>query len=439
MSVDTAFFLIMFDKLIDAFDHQVSTRGDATALIAPDRLTGELIRSSWNELARQIDKSAGKLLPRDRVEIISDNSHDQIVEVLACMRCGVAEVSIDPRFPPARSEHSRLHDDVAIVLFTSGTTGEPRGVMLTHTNLVGNAAAKLAAVPQSPDDVRLMVLPMSHAYARTCDFGTWLLSGCTLAVTTGFAGLMSMSRIVNPTLMNVVPSIAYELLKHDLSSLGLNRLRLLGCGGAPLSSEAFSRWRGLGVTVIQGYGLTESGPVICSATAENATAGLVGDFVDGWESDIRSGELFVRGPHVMKGYWDDAESTSRKIDAEGWLRTGDSVTRDKASGQMRILGRFDDVIVMPNGSKISPAPIEREVERISGVNHAILCWRERLEIWIDGNCEDLLVVEAVSKHPHCKKVTVHHFDSPLSCERGELTVKGTIRRSRILQHISNGR
>ncbi|TWU59129.1 Long-chain-fatty-acid--CoA ligase [Rubripirellula tenax] len=389
---------------------------------------GELITATWAELARAVDarSAAFSNLPFSRIP--SDNTFEQIVDILAAMRAGVMEVSVDPRSAPMADGPVDVGGDAAIVLQTSGTTSQPKGVVLTHDNLYGNAAAKLAAVPQSNDDVRLTVLPLSHAYARTSDFGTWLISGCTLAVTHGFEGLIQLAPLVSPTLMNVVPSIAYRLLQHDLDAIGLERLRLLGCGGAPISVAAFEQFKRLGVTVIQGYGLTETGPVICSATPDNATAGFVGDFVDGWEHEIRDGELFVRGPHVMKGYWGDEQATRNKVDAEGWLRTGDLVQRDAATGQLQILGRVDDVIVMDNGRKISPSPIERDVEQLAGVRHAMLVWRTRLELWIDGDASETEIRALLLKHPECRRATVHRFDPPLSIEQGELTAKGTIRR-----------
>ncbi len=261
----------------------------------------------------------------------------------------------------------------SLILWTSGTTSTPKGVTLSHRNLFGNAQAKLNAVPQSIDDVRLTALPLCHAYARTCDFGTWLLSGCTLAVGRGFDAWESLGGIVRPTLANTVPSVAQRLLDADADTLGLGRLRLLGCGGAAMNDTDFAAWRQRGVTVIQGYGLTETSPVICSATPHNATAGLVGEFVDGWESEIRDGRLFVRGPHLMLGYWNDEAAN---LPSE-WIRTDGSTPAiwsqvDAATGQLRILGRSDDVIVLSDGHKVHPQSIERDIQSVAGIRHAMI-------------------------------------------------------------------
>ncbi len=330
-------------------------------------------------------------------------------------------------------------DAPSLILWTSGTTGEPRGVTLSQRNLTGNAAAKLNAVPQQPDDIRLCVLPVSHAYARTCDLGTWLLSGCTLAITLGYAGLRRLAPLIRPTLINTVPSLADRMLQEDSASLGIDRLRLLGCGGAATSESSFRRWKARGVTVIQGYGLTETSPVICSATPGNASPGLVGKLVDGWESKIREGQLFVRGPHTMLGYWNEQDATNDKIDDQGWLATGDLVEQDAGTQQLRILGRIDDVIVLDNGRKIVPSAIETRVERMEPVRHALLVNRRGLQLWFDTD-EDMddqaineqirQILDASSDYHGC---TVHRF-IPSLCPAGELTAKGTIRRAQVLEN-----
>ena len=194
------------------------------------------------------------------------------------------------------------------------------------------------------------------------------------------------------------------------------------------------------MTVIQGYGLTETSPVICSATPDNAAPGLVGELVEGWESQIRDGQLFVRGPHTMLGYWENASETSAKIDDDGWLATGDLVEQDASTGQLRILGRVDDVIVLDNGHKVSPSAIERTVEQIAGVRHAVLVHRDGLQLWFDSddNADEQAIKreieQTLSKNPDCRGYTVHRFVPSLCEARGELTAKGTIRRAQILEN-----
>ena len=341
-------------------------------------------------------------------------------------------------------------NDPALVLWTSGTTEQPRGVTLSHRNLLGNAAAKLKAVPQSAADLRLTTLPLCHAYARTCDLGTWLLSGCTLAVTLGYEGWQKMGAAVRPSLANSVPSLAGRLAEGDAAELGLDRLRLLGCGGAAMSTDAFELWRARGVVVIQGYGLTEASPVVCSATPSDVRPGLVGRPVDGWETQLRDGRLHLRGPHTMLGYWDAPDATAAKLDSAGWLDTGDLVEIDDASGQYRILGRADDTLVLPSGRKFHPTAFERAIGSLPGIRHAMLVLNDtRLEGWLDlepgiewqaGPRIDLEVgierslVDALSHFPSWQRPRVFFkLDPPLSVSRGELTVKGTIRRDQVLR------
>ena len=255
-----------------------------------------------------------------------------------------------------------------------------------------------------------------------------------LAVDLGMKGLLRQAPLIRPTLMNVVPSMAHDLLKRDVP--GLQRLRLLGVGGAALSDEAFAAWEKRGVTVIQGYGLTETGPVIASATPENATAGLVGDFVDGWQYEIRDGALWVRSPSLMQGYWQDREATDDRIDKEGWLNTNDQVEVDPKTGQLRILGRSDDVIVLDNAVKIHPAKFERAAEQVVGVRHAMLILREQLEVWIDGeSAAEGKLRSLLLQHPWGHSTQIRFFDHPLTMEAGELTSKLTIRRSEIADRL----
>ena len=471
-----------FGSLWEAFVFQVEQRPGVVALQSAASEDG-VESLTWNQLGAAVAGCAARLQEhfRDAPEMprhvghLSDNSPADIVIALACMSVGAIEVPFDHRLhpsakpdsipawkrvgglwldPPFRQSllqptgsttatptlTSSLDPDAAsLILWTSGTTGQPRGVTLSHRNLVTNAAAKLKAVPQTPQDRRLTLLPLSHAYARTCDFGTWLLSGCKLAISLGFSGFTDLAPPFRPTLINSVPRLAIQMLQVDVGN-GLSDLRLLGCGGAAIAPSVFEAWRERGVTVVQGYGQTETSPVVCSATPENATPGLVGTFVDGWEHEIRAGQLFVRGPHTMLGYWDDPQATSQKIDPDGWLATGDLAEQDSATGQWRILGRVDELIVLDNARKLYPQPVEREVLQIAGVKHAMLAYFDQLELWLDlepqANSDAIMdeVRSLLLGLAHCKRCRVHFFAEPLSRQAGELTAKGTLRRANILRN-----
>ncbi len=466
--------------LIDALLDQVHGRPDHTALWI-DTSHGKLEAVSWKRLGSAVAGVADELARhlkdephlQARIGHASDNTVADILIALASQLLGTVEVPIDHRLredqiqrrwnrvggfwvdASMRKRFTSLlfespdttldltsrratvdMDAPSLILWTTGTTAQPRGVTLSQRNLAGNAAAKLAAVPQRREDVRLTVLPLCHAYARTCDLGTWLLSGCELAVTLGFSGLRRLAPVVRPTLINAVPRLAYRMLAETVS--GLERLRLLGCGGAAISETAFANWTDRGVTVIQGYGLTETSPVICSATPQNAAAGMVGCFVDGWEHQLRDGQLFVRGPHTMLGYWEDESATRDRIDEQGWLATGDLVEKDESSGQLRVLGRVDEVIILDNGTNLSPSVIEREVECVEGIRHAMLIMMDQLELWCDAatssSAWDGLVADVLSRHPEIGHCQIRRFAKPLSQADGELTSKGTICRARIISN-----
>lgn len=517
---------------------------DRLALILEEPAAGgqpaapRLRQRSWGELAQQVQQLAAELhaagfVPGDRLVHASGNSGCGVLIALASLAIGTIEVPLDPATDPAtaqalaqavggrwwhRSRHSRsavkqgsrhaprvvsqpaadmptpaaaaaallqLHaqrraEEPALILFTSGTGGKSKAVTLSRHNLASNAATKLQAVPQSPQDLRLGLLPICHAYARTCDLGTWLLSGCGLALTSGWEGWQRVAPAVRPTLVNTVPSVAARLLS-DLPEVAaepgtaaaqasrrawqqasrqawrrrpeVSRLRLLGCGGAALPAADFARFAALGVTVIQGYGMTEAAPVICSATPHNPRPGWVGRPVQGWQTRIDDdGRLWVRGDGMMIGYWNDPEETSRRV-VDGWLDTGDLVEVDPADGQLRILGRADDRITLPNARKIHPGPIEQRVLGLPGVLHALLVPSGRhVELWIDvaprwrSQPVDWAaqVARLLGDLPSWQRPRrVRLFAVPLAEIPGALTRKGTpvraqVIRSGLLQASSEG-
>jgi long-chain acyl-CoA synthetase len=473
----------MSQSLFHAFLAQVQTRPEAIAIVANDEQSAQNATSlTWLQLANHVASLAFALEPRlcespDRhILYLHRNRLSDICVSLASMALGSVEVPIDARREIAHIDHVRQSTDglwiddafvletleqktqVAnaleylrsfdratgshspeLILWTTGTTASPKGVILSQRNLLSNAQAKLQAVPQSVDDVRLTTLPLAHAYARTCDFGTWLLSGCTLVLSLGYVGWETIAKEYPPTLANVVPSLAYRLLETE-NAVGMSRLRLLGVGGAPLNREAFERYRDRGITVTQGYGLTETSPVICSATPSNAAAGLVGEPIRDCEVEIRQGRLFVRGANVMLGYWQDPVATRNRIDEGGWLDTGDLAEIDEVTGQYRIIGRADDLIVLPNGNKLHPRDVESLVEELDEVAHAMLILRdESLELWLNLDTISLddrirtsvdVVLQRLAKWKRPK--SVQSFVPPLSIERSELTHKGSLRRSAVL-------
>lgn len=304
--------------------------------------------------------------------------------------------------------------DLAAIVYTSGTTGKPKGVMLTHANVVANVAAVLAHVAPGPDDVFLSFLPLSHTFERTAGYYLPIAAGSSVAHARSVALLGEDLRTMRPTVLISVPRIyervraqldarlagsrakrwlfdaaqavgwrrfcrqqglptdaspwaAAELLVAPLldavagrplrASFG-GRLRVAVSGGAPLAPALARCFLGLGVPVLQGYGMTETSPVVAANTLEHNDPATVGTALQGVELRLgENRELQVRGPNVMKGYWKRPEDTARAFTGDGWLRTGDQASIDDG-GRVRILGRIKEIIVTSTGEKIAPADLE---------------------------------------------------------------------------------
>lgn len=348
--------------------------------------------------------------------------------------------------PSKRDEPAVNTDDVATILFTSGTTRQPKGVMLTHENLVTNAMGKLKAMPQSSGDRRLNILPFAHAYARTCELSTWALSGSSLFVVESLDQIEKYAPLLEPTLFNGVPYVYQKLLSKaiqspkradgvvelaspDCHSLQLLlymrrvfgcRLRMVASGGAGLSAELFKSFATIGLPIHQGYGLTETSPVVCSnvyvpgfyqeacqliRNTEGLCNGMelvvdqligkdsmasdpiyqqqclhmvgkVGRPIENVEVRIDANQhLFVRGPNVMKGYWEPAFNSLECID-ESWLDTGDLATISD-DGAVRILGRYDDRIVLSTGYKLDPWHVESILKQDKRIDQVCLVGNDR--------------------------------------------------------------
>lgn len=276
-----------------------------------------------------------------------------------------------------RRQHSEY--EVANVLFTSGTTDSPKGVMLTHRNLVSNARGKLAAMPQSSLDRRLNFLPFSHSYARTCELSTWLMTGGELVLAPSMRDMPAWSRRFAPSLINGVP-LFFDNLRRDFQmevpnanvkrQLGGN-IRQLASGGAALNGETSNFFAAAQLPILVGYGLTEASPVVCSNIAGLESQFDVGPPIPGVSVRIdRDGELWIKGNGVMKGYLHDSTATDEVL-VNGELRTGDLAEMD-SQGRIRLLGRQRDTIVLSSGNKVSPYSVEKQLKQAIGVEEAIV-------------------------------------------------------------------
>jgi long-chain acyl-CoA synthetase len=268
-----------------------------------------------------------------------------------------------------RREAALTRDSLATIIYTSGTTGLPKGVMLSHGNLLANAEGTLAVAATDPDDILLSWLPYSHIYARTVDHYLTIMAGSTVCVAESMETLLVNLAETQPTWMTAVPRFyekvwaAVEHLPLEDRKAALQRIfgprqRWLSSGGAPLPRHVAAGFHEAGLKLLEGYGLTESAPVISFNRLDAFKIGTVGQPLPNVEVKIApDGEILTRGPHVMLGYWKDPEATRAAI-KDGWLHTGDVGHLD-ADGFLTITDRKKDLIVTSQGKNVAPSEIER--------------------------------------------------------------------------------
>ena len=305
--------------------------------------------------------------------------------------------------------HDAAPDALATIVYTSGTTGRPKGVMLSHNNILSNVAACTQAFPIYPDDLFLSFLPLCHTFERTVGYYSPMMGGATVAYARGIPVLAEDLLTLRPTAIVSVPrifervygkiktqletksSLAQKLFNlavevgwsrfqylqgrgpHRLSHLLwplLNKLvaskvmaklggrvRLAVCGGAPLSLPIAKVFLGLGLPLTLGYGLTETSPVISGNRFDDNDPASVGSPLIGVQVRVgENDELLTKSASVMLGYWENSAATAKIIDTEGWLHTGDKARIEK--NHIYITGRLKDIIVMANGEKVPPADME---------------------------------------------------------------------------------
>jgi long-chain acyl-CoA synthetase len=287
----------------------------------------------------------------------------------------------------ARREAALGPDDLATIMYTSGTTGNPKGVMLTHGNLLSNVCAMLGRSGQQPSDVVLSWLPYTHIYARTVDHYSSLASGVLLCLAESVDTLVQDLADVQPTYMASVPRFyekvltlvadsAPQVVGQRLRELFGPRVNWLSSGGAPLPYPVSRTYADSGVLVLQGYGLTETSPVISFNSKDAYKLDTVGQPLPGVEVKIAAdGEILTRGPHVMKGYWKNPQATAESI-RDGWFHTGDLGELD-GDGFLKITGRKKELLVLSNGKKVVPAFIEGLLQTDPCIDQAVVCGEGR--------------------------------------------------------------
>lgn len=287
----------------------------------------------------------------------------------------------------SRRESLLGHDDLATIIYTSGTTGNPKGVMLTHGNLCSNAEAMLSVADTTPDDVLLSWLPYSHVYARTVDHYLDVLVGSTVCLAESQETLLANLAEIQPTWITAVPRFYEKVwsavcqLPADVRAVQIKkifgpRIRWLSSGGAPLPRHVAEGFIAAGILLLEGYGLTESSPVISFNRLDNYRVGTVGQSIPGVEVRIANdGEILTRGPHVMRGYWKEPDATAAAI-VDGWLHTGDVGHLD-AEGFLTITDRKKDLIITSGGKNIAPSELERLLVGDPYIDQAVVCGDRR--------------------------------------------------------------
>ena len=316
--------------------------------------------------------------------------------------------------------------DLASIIYTSGTTGAPKGAMLTHDNFMSNAQAAAEACRINSTDLFLSFLPLSHSFERIAGHYFPLLMGATIAYAESIFTVQGNMVEIKPTIMASVPRLyesmesrikdqlarrpeaerkkaekAFEIgweyhsqritgekpglltqLKYwmvDEVALKSMRARITGgqlryfiSGGAPLPVETAKFLTSLGLNILEGYGLTETSPVICVNTPQKRKLGTVGPPIPGVEVRIADdGEILSRGPHIMQGYFNLPDATAQAINADGWFHTGDIGVLDD-EGYLKITDRKKDIIVLANGKNVAPQQIEALMKSSSFIGSIVL-------------------------------------------------------------------
>ena len=316
----------------------------------------------------------------------------------------------NPDYYPASLQGVRP-EDLLTLIYTSGTTGNPKGVMLTHANLVSNIISAARVIDFGPQDTLLSFLPLSHSFERMAGYYTAFSCGATIAYAESVDTVRDNMLEVRPTIVTTVPRlferihsrilkqvdagsplkkkifhwavavgreyaaalrkgkmvspilasqrfVADRLVYKKLKERTGGRMRFFVSGGAALAREFGEFFEAVGLKIIEGYGLTESSPVISVNLLDHYKWGSVGPAIPGVEVRIASdGEILARGPNIMKGYWNNPDATKEVLDSEGWLHTGDIGHLDE-EGFLIITDRKKHLFVSSGGKNIAPQPIE---------------------------------------------------------------------------------
>lgn len=431
----------------------------------------EVLLVSGQTLLEKLEQSSQKLpgsISVHSFEVVTSRDGKSIplfdqadVELAAAAEC---EASVAERIQA---------ETYATILYTSGTTGEPKGVILDQRNIVTNSVTANDVIGQTAADLRLNLLPLSHIFARTADLYSWIAGGSQLALAESRETVIADAQEIKPTIVNAVPYF-YARIQKALEEKGAadapgavksvlgGRVRFCCSGGAPLTTQLYDYFQSQGLPLLQGYGLTESSPIISVSTLEDDRRGAVGRPLSEVEVKIADdGEVLTRGPHVMVGYWKNEAATNEAI-RDGWLYTGD-LGRVDEDGFLYITGRKKELIVTATGKNVAPAYLEALLVEDAVIAQALVIGDNRKFLTAlivpdgDAMCKALDVdslpelnsepihtlleeriagrLSEVAKNERIGKFTV--LDRAFSADEGELTAKLSLRRNVIEEHFAD--
>jgi long-chain acyl-CoA synthetase len=368
------------------------------------------------------------------------------------LKSGKELLKKDPQVVSTRLEELK-RDDIASIVYTSGTTGDPKGVMLTHRNFLSNVYGVVAVTDITANDILLSILPLSHAFERTAGYYVPVLFGATIAYAESIDTVSQNLAEIRPTICCAVPRLFEKIysrlvrnmetasplkrrlfhwallvgrrvwdyresitrppvadrrqrhrpedryrdpeipIKNPLLQLSYalvdrlvyrklrqamgGRLRFFVSGGAPLSKELINFFRNLHISIYEGYGLSEASPIVSFNYQNKFRAGTVGKLLPYVQVKLSpEGEILVKGPNVMRGYYNNPQATAEAIDPNGWLYTGDVGVFDH-DNYLQITDRIKELIVMSNGKNVAPLPIENRLTQSPFVANAMVIGNNR--------------------------------------------------------------
>lgn len=323
------------------------------------------LKNDTDSFANAIEKLGKK---GQHIAVIGPSSYEWIVSYLAITESGSVAVPIDASLP--------AEDALCTIMFTSGTTGKSKGVMLTHNNLAENATCLDMKI--GPHTVILSVLPIHHAYCLSMDILKGISLGSVICINDSIMRMAKNIQLFTPDMILMVPLMIETFARklEEVRAAGLpaepvrkkmfgERLHTICSGGAYLNPDYVDLFAEFGITILQGYGMTECSPVISTNLSWDIRKNSVGKLMPNCEAKTVDGELFVRGTSVMQGYYKMPKETEETL-SDGWLHTGDLGYVDE-DGYIYLTGRRKNLIITKNGENVSP----EELENALSVNHLI--------------------------------------------------------------------